>query len=77
MHGAVPMCSGERGGDLRAELQDRTKRQQALRHTDGERLTFEKLHDEVVDLCFATDVEEGANMRVRNSGHGARFLLDA
>jgi len=58
------MRSGECVGDLRAERQDETERQPPVCESVGERLSFQKLHHEVVDLSFATDVEERADVRV-------------
>ncbi len=67
----------ERVGDLRAVAQHLLGRQRALRQARRERLAFEKLHDQVVDLALASDVVKSADVRVGQRRDRLRLALEA
>ena len=43
----------------------------------GQRLAFEELEDEVVEIAVASDVVDRADVRIVERGDGARFLFEA
>ena len=68
----------ERVADLDGDRQrvvDRKPRRPA--QPVGERLAFEILHDEVVELAVAADVVDRADVRMVQRRDRARFLLEA
>ena len=67
----------ERVGDLRAVAQHLLGRQRPLGQARGERLAFEKLHDQVVDLALAADVVQSADVRVGQRRDRLRLALEA
>lgn len=67
------MRAMQRLGDLRAVAEHVGERQRSPRDAVGERLSFEQLHDEEV----VADVEEGADVRVRELRDRLRLSLEA
>ena len=67
----------ERTGDLDRADQRLFERQSPGRQSLGQRVAFEVLHDEEVDLVMAPDVVERADVRVRERGDCPRFAGEA
>lgn len=65
----------QRRGDRRADAQRLLYGQRKLRDPDGQRLSFELLHDEGADVALRADVVEGADVRMIEAGNGARLAL--
>ena len=63
----------ERAGDLNRVFKRLVERQSPVREPRGQRVAFEVLHDEKIDLVMASDVIEGTDMRVRERGNRLRF----
>ena len=64
MDDAVSMRLVERIGDLNRVAEGLIERQRTLVQSLGERLPFQKLHDQEVNAILLPDVEHGTNMRV-------------
>ena len=64
-------------GDLDAAAQRLVERQGTSSETILERFTLEQLHHQEVVLALATDVEERADVRVREPGDRPRLLLES
>ena len=64
MGDALAVCRVQRRSDLLAVLQDVVKREWTLLEAIGERFALEVLHDQVVQRCRFSDVEERADVRV-------------
>ena len=77
VHDALLVGTIERVGHLDPERQDLLGRKRALRQAVGQGLALEILHDEVVDTCFAPDVVERADVRMRELRDGARLAIEA
>ena len=67
----------ERAGDLDRADQRLVERQSPGREPLGQRVAFDVLHDEKVDLVLASDIVERADMRVREGGDCPRFAGEA
>ena len=70
------MCLVERAGDFNAVLQDLIEWQGADAQAVLERLAIEVLHDQIVEPVLTPDVVEHADMRVAETGNGARFPFE-
>ncbi len=67
----------ERVGDLAAMRRLCVEEQLVAREALRERLALEQLHDEIVGVALAPDVEQRADVRVRERGGGLGFALEA
>ena len=56
-----------------AHVKRLVERQSPGRESRGQRVAFEVLHDEKVDLVMTSDVIERADVRVRERGNRPRF----
>lgn len=66
----------ECGSDLDAVAEHLFGGQRAAADAIRERLAFEQFHDEVVDVVLASDVEETADVRVRERRDRSRLALE-
>ena len=78
MRDAGTVCAIERLADLNRDRQRLVHRQRSG-STDavGERLAFEELEHQVVEIAVAADVVNGADVRIVQRGNGARLFLEA
>jgi hypothetical protein len=67
----------ERIGNLRAELEHVGGRKRTACDAIRQRLAFDQLHHEIVDVALAADVGERADVRMFASGDRLRFALEA
>ncbi len=65
MHDPLPVRLIQRIRDLDGDLERLIERQRALFQPLGQRLPFEILHDEEVDAVLAANVEDRADVGVR------------
>ena len=63
----------EGAGDVSRVCKRLVERQPPFRQSSGQRVAFEAFHDEEIDIVMASDVVEGADVRVRERGNGLRF----
>ena len=63
-------------GDLDAVLERLVERELAPRETGGEGLPVQILHDEEIDAVLLPDVEQRADVRVRQRRDGAGLALE-
>ena len=81
MHDAVRVCGREGIGDVDGVSQRLCDGQAATRQTRGQRFAVQQLEDEeryllTLDLC-PTDVVDGADVRMRQLGDGARLAFES
>src|SRR5438128_11520779 len=77
MNHSLPMRFIERIGDLDAELHLLIKWQRSALQALGERLAFEKFHDEVIRAVLLADVIQRAYMRMIQRSDRLHFPLEA
>ena len=73
MHNPVTVRVIERTGNLHRAYERLFERQSLGRESLGQRVAFEVLHDEEVDLIMPSNVIERADMRVSEGRNGPRF----
>src|ERR1700686_1418079 len=71
------MRDRQRLGDSDANLENFVQRHRTLTKALGESLTFEELHDQVVDAIVRADVIEMTNVRMVQRGNGPGLALHA
>ena len=76
VHDPFAMGGLERRSDLRTESHRLVDRQRSLRQPVGQRLAFEKLHDEVLGVPLAPHVVQRADMGMGELRHGPRLPLE-
>ena len=76
MDDARPVCRCQRIGNLHPVPKRIVWRQLATRQTRRERFSFEVLHHQEVGPVLVTDVEQLADVRVRQARDRARLALE-
>ncbi len=66
----------ERAGDLHADLEDLIEGQAPALQPVGERFAFEVFHHQVMGAVLMADVVQGADIRIVQTGDGARLNLE-
>ena len=77
VHDAGAMRLDERVGYFDGDFQDFVGRERLAGEAVVESLTFQILHDEVVDVALRTDVIEHTDIGMLQSGNGFGFALKA
>jgi hypothetical protein len=77
MDDSLGMRGLQRARDLDGILQQLGNRQSALFEPLRQRLAFQKLHDEIIDLALATDVMQRADVRMVERRDGFGLALQA
>ena len=74
---AGAMRGGERVGDLHRVGQRLAERQLAAPQPRRQRLAVEELHHQEVDAVLVADIEQRADVGMRQGRHGARLAIEA
>ena len=77
MHETVRVRVRQRLGDLPRDLDGVADRQRPARHASRERLAFEILHDEVVEIVLVTDVIDPADVRMLETRDRLRLAIES
>ena len=78
MHDAGRVGSGEGRGDLRPDVQSRTKRQTTSHQTVAQRLPIDMFHDdEVLPVAGLLESVDRTNVGMIEAGGGACLLLES
>ena len=76
MDDALPVCRLERVGDLNTEGQHLAKWQRAALQTGSQGLALEEFEHQILDLVFAADVVQPADVRVGERGDRLRLAFE-
>ena len=76
MGDALPRRRRQRLGDLAADAKHLWHGKRAPGHECLERLAVQQLHDEVRRVAFAADIEQGADVGMREPGNRARLTVE-
>ncbi len=77
MDNASFMCRFERVGDLQSQIEKRVERQRPSANPGMQRLAFQQLHGNEILSVLLSDVINGADVRMVQSGSSLSFALEA
>ena len=73
MNDPVSMRVIEGAGDVNRVCKRLVEREPPFRESSGQRVAFEALHDEKIDIVMTSDVVKGTDVRVRERRNRLRF----